>query len=264
MMPGLTSDELHLILEKNKEIHDEVQQHVLEYRQQLQPRGWSSIEGAKKWMKDNHYLLQAPINDESLGGFIRFQINNTHICFINTRQPRVYQNFTLFHELYHILSTNQLNQESTTHLIEADLDRDLVERSADYFASLMLMEETATINFFNSLNEDELLTKVFHTMKNFSSPYKAVLIRLYELTLISMDDLFNNFDTKHNYIKAFSLLGFDSMPVEKSLTVDFTQVEKLMASNKDMLPDIAHEDNQSVFNDVYAYFATLAGGNHAN
>ncbi len=38
------------------------------YLNDFHPRAWNRVEGASKWITDNHFLIQAPIQDDSLGG----------------------------------------------------------------------------------------------------------------------------------------------------------------------------------------------------
>ncbi|MCI0765806.1 hypothetical protein [Bacillus sp. TL12] len=53
------------------------------------------IEGAAT----HRFFIEAPIQDSSLGGFIRSTDTEKYICYVNTYQPRIYQDFSLVHEL---------------------------------------------------------------------------------------------------------------------------------------------------------------------
>lgn len=256
-MPELTFDHLPDIFKKNKEIYHDVDRYIKMYLKDYHLKGWTILDGAKRWIEENHYLIQAPIADSSLGGFILYKSPRV-ICYLNSWQPRIYQNFILLHELFHILSqTNFENEE--LHFIESDLDRDLDERKADYFASLLLLDAAEVYSFYNSLKEKALLDKIILTMANFSSPYKAVLIRLFELELIKVEDLKIWFDKKLNFEEEFVRLGLDPAPVQRSMIINFQDIEKLMEKGKDRLPEIANESNWNTLNAVKEYFRNKKG-----
>lgn len=254
-MPELTFDHLPDIFEKNKEIFYEVDRYVKIYLRDYHLSGWTILDGAKRWVEENHFLIQAPIKDHTLGGFI-FMKKPKVLCYLNSWQPRIYQNFILLHEVFHIISRTQ-NEPEKLHIIESDLDRDLDERKADYFASLLLMDAAEVVSFYQSLREEVLLDKIIQTMSRFSSPYKAVLIRLFELQLISVEDLSVWFDQKLDFEDEFVRLGLDPSPVQRSMLINFQEVEKLMQQKRDQLPDLANESNWSTLNAVKEYFENI-------
>ncbi|MNI00934.1 hypothetical protein D3C73_537520 [compost metagenome] len=256
-MPELTFDHLPIIFEKNKEIYYEVDRYIKMYLKDYHLNGWTILDGAKRWIEDHHYLIQAPIKDNSLGGFILFKSPKV-VCYLNSWQPRIYQNFILLHEVFHILSRTQYEQERL-HIIESDLDRDLDERKADYFASLMLLDAAEVVGFYNSLKEKEIFDKIIVTMARFSAPYKAVLIRLFELELLKVEDLKTWFDKKLNFEEEFTRLGIDPSSVQRSLIINFQDIEKLMEEGRGTLPEIANENNWNTLNAVKEYFKTQKG-----
>lgn len=256
-MPEISTTHLPEILERNLEVDNEVNQLVKKYLAHYHLRGWNRIEGALRWMQDNHYLVVAPIEDSSLGGFILYQ-SQKHICYINSWHPRVYQNFILFHELYHVISrTEQNTEKEELHVVESDMDSDYDERKADYFASLLLLDKEKLVSFYQSLQNKNFLYSIFYTMRHFGAPYKAVLIRLYELKLISLDVLVEHFDLKFDFVKEFVNLGFDPAPVQRSFTIDFSQIESVIRENTFNLPELATESNLKILNEVKTYFEQL-------
>lgn len=257
-MPELTFSDLPSLLEENKQIRSEVNQLIKEYLKNFHPRGWDIIDGAREYIRSNHYFIEAPINDLSFGGFIRSTNTSKYICYINTFQPRIYQNFCLLHELYHLLSFQQVPE--LIHMVKAGLDSDTNERKADYFASLLLIDEHELYKFYTgpeNIHRDTI-TKVFHAMARFKSPFKAVLIRLFELELITPKELEMLFDLKIDINNKFEQLGLDPYPVQKSLVVNFEDLKAMMEENN--LPELAQMANEGVFNEVASYFSTLKGG----
>ncbi|MCM3443135.1 ImmA/IrrE family metallo-endopeptidase [Metabacillus halosaccharovorans] len=168
-MPEITFDDLPKLLEENKEIRSEIHMEVNNYLQAYHPKGWNRIDGAKKFIEQKHYLIEAPIHDSTFGGFIRTTNTEKSICYINSAQPRMYQNFVVFHELYHLL--NSFRKIEKLHFIEAEIDNRSEERKADYFASLLLLDEYELRSFFSGPeNEKEtLFTKILLCMNAFSS-----------------------------------------------------------------------------------------------
>lgn len=253
-MPELTKEHLPKILKKNNDIKYEVQSIANSYKSNYHLRGWSTIEGAKKWIEGNHFLIQAPIKDPSCGGFI-FYRKDKHICYINTWQPRVYQNFVLLHELYHIMLGNEGNNCQKAHFVSSELTLNQEERKADYFASILLLEESLLRQFFASLGQESFEYKIFQIMHSFSAPYKAILIRLFELELICEKELTAYFDKRYDFELQFKKYGIDPFQIQKSLVIKFDNLEKSMKLSN--LPEVAQESNQKVYEEVFDYFRSI-------
>ncbi|MEZ0118540.1 UNVERIFIED_ORG: hypothetical protein ABRZ91_002497 [Heyndrickxia coagulans] len=81
-------------------------------------------------------LIQLPIPDPDWGGAIRELPNGEKVPVINTAQPRLYQYFICWHEIYHLTEDNL---PVVSHEISTEFD--LTERKADYFASQMLISK---------------------------------------------------------------------------------------------------------------------------
>lgn len=253
-MPEITFANLSQLLSENKVIQTEVHRAVNHYLQNYHPKGWNRIDGAKRFIEQNHYLIEAPINDLTFGGFIRTTNTNKMICYINSAQPRMYQNFVIFHELYHLINSFELEK---LHFVEAGIDNRSEERKADYFASLLLLDEHELRSFFSGPeNEQEsLFTKVLLSMNAFKAPYKAILIRLYELLLITIEELKSLFDQEVNFIEEFQKLGKDTYILEASQVINFNSLEALMESNA--LPEIAQASNKEILGEIQCFFSKV-------
>lgn len=262
-MPEITFDQLPQLLEENKKIREDMHILMNSYLQNYHPKGWNRIDGAKKFIEQNHYLIQAPVHDSSFGGFIRTTNTNKHICYINTAQPRMYQNFVLFHELYHLISLQKDHLEQF-HLVNAGVDYRMNERKADYFASLLLIDEYELRSFFTGPENkgESLFTKILLCMFAFKAPYKAVLIRLYELGLIEFEDLRNYFDRKIDFFKEFASRGLDTYILEKSGVVNFQCLETLM--DEYPLPTVAQNSNKKLFEEIKDFFSDLVRKENSN
>lgn len=255
-MPKLIFEDLPQVIEENKQISSEVSIVVNQYFQTYHPKGWNRIDGARKFIEQNHYLIEAPVNDTTFGGFIRTTHRNRHICYINTAEPRMYQNFVLFHELFHLISLQE--EMGEFHLVTAELDNESNERKADYFASLMLINEHEIKAFFSGPENkaESIFDKILLCMFAFKVPYKAILIRLFELELIDIDSLKEYFDLKVNFSKEFNRIGKDESILEASKVRNFRCLETLMEKNP--LPKAAQHSNEKVLEDIRAFFSSLA------
>ncbi|WP_171038199.1 ImmA/IrrE family metallo-endopeptidase [Aquibacillus sediminis] len=258
-MPEITFQDLPRIMEENKEIRAEINMMVNQYFRTYHPKGWNRIDGARKFIEQHHYLIEAPVNDATFGGFIRTTHSNKHICYINTAQPRMYQNFVLFHELFHLISLQQ--EMGRFHLVTAELDNESNERKADYFASLMLMDEHELKAFFTGPENkgETVFDKTLLCMFAFKAPYKAVLIRLFELNLISRDYLQAFFDQNINFSREFARIGKDQFILETSKVRNFRCLETLMEKNP--LPTSAQASNIKVLEDIREFFSVKGRSN---
>ena len=102
MADRITSNNLDQIIKINRSIEGDIQHCINEiYRRYNNTRINSPEKLAFKILND-YNLIQIPIEDEYLGGKVEVR-NNKKIPIINTSQPRVYQYFIAWHEVYHIL-----------------------------------------------------------------------------------------------------------------------------------------------------------------
>lgn len=267
-MPELKTQDLDRILTTNRNIDDEVSKILKTYIEKEHPRGWNRIDGAKKWIKEKGFMVEAPVNDSSLGGFVFFRgENKKNICFINTNQPRVYQNFVLFHELYHFLTLGRHTHAVSVrggrvHFLKTDIDMENEERRADYFASLMLLPEDDVEEFYHSLASESKEEAIYYTMYHFQAPYKAVLIRLYELRLIDLKDLVDRFEKKIDLYVVFQKMGLDTVSVEISKTIDLQSVKMLMLQNRFMLPEFTNEENERALTSIEQEIQDIRARHH--
>lgn len=188
-------------------------------------------------------LIQFPIDDPYWGGAVYIK-EGLKIPIINTSQPRVFQYFVAWHEIYHLLFDDLFADKM--HNISIDMD--LNERKANLYAALMLLGNV--YGYFRTLEDDEFLDRVMRCIDVFKAPYKAVLIALYEGAVEykekELAELIKKyFDKKPSNLDAhFVRLGLDSELVKPSRVINFGELEKVILKTMTNETDISyHEDN---------------------
>ena len=131
MSEKITIKNLDQVIQKNKEIKQEIEQCIVLVRTTLNRMQVSSPAQLAIQLLRTYGLIQMPVDNPYLSGAI-FVKEEKRIPFINTALPRVNQYFTAWHELYHMI----FGTVSFDHLIE--IETTVEERKAEYFASKML------------------------------------------------------------------------------------------------------------------------------
>lgn len=240
----ITSKNLDKVIEKNKLIADAVYRLVNEIRFRFNSSTVSSANKlAFKILKENH-LIQIPIEDKYFGGLILIK-DKLRIPVINTAQPRVYQYFVAWHEVYHLVFDNIINNE--THEIEIDMQ--VNERMADYFAAEMILGNV--YNYYYSLVDDTFIDRIMKCMDIYEAPYKVILIKLYEDAIMCYKDselkknILDNFDNPpDNIVTKFEELNLDTELVKPSYIFDAGELEKTIVKQIASNPEVTyHKDN---------------------
>lgn len=222
----ITSKNLDEVIKKNNQIREKIKglkdNFYSNYNSNEAIKAEEKL--AFKLLKDRN-LIQLPIEDEYWGGAI-FVRNGKKIPVINTAQPRVYQYFVAWHEVYHLIT----NFNSSDRLYNINIDMELEERTADYFAAEMLLGNV--YNYFIDLNEEDFINKIMYCMDLYKAPYKVILISLYEEAIKSQNEnlkslIINNFDNKpNNLVEKFKELELDDDLVKPSNVVSVGNLEK--------------------------------------
>ena len=251
MSQYITSQNLNEVIEANKKIRNEIENFKSDFFINYNKIGITGFDKlAFEVLKKNYNLIQLPIDDEYWGGAI-FIRNNFKIPVINSAQPRVYQFFIAWHEIFHLLYDNSIAEGQ--HNIKAE-KMELNERKADYFASRMLLGDV--YGYYYSLENDEFINKIARCMDVFKAPYKAVLIQLYEDAADVFNDIglkrliIENFDKKpENLVELFENLELDTYLVKPSNIISFGGLDKKIEILSKKEPDVDyHKDNLKFLN----------------
>ncbi|TYR74398.1 hypothetical protein FZC79_15055 [Rossellomorea vietnamensis] len=217
----ISSNNLNETVKLNRQINNEIQRHLKYMHRFLAKYDIQSPEKLALQILKDHYLIQIPIPDPDWGGAIRELPNGKKIPVINTAQPRLYQYFIYWHEIYHLTE-----DFSNSHEISTEFD--LTERKADYFASQMVISNDL-YNYFLDLKQIEFINRAAICMDTFKAPYKAILIQLYESAIeykneVLQEEIRSNFDLSFNmdsWVEIFQKLSLDENLVKPSYIVDF-------------------------------------------
>ncbi|MRY42658.1 ImmA/IrrE family metallo-endopeptidase [Clostridium beijerinckii] len=223
----IKKEDLVRIIELNKQINYEIKAIVKKDISGLYDENISIIQSINLKMEEDFNVIKYPIKNKKLGGFV-YKTDNNLFCFVNSNQPRNFQNFVLIHEYYHLTHDNNLEKNKiNTVLSNEEESIVLTERKANYYASLMLLESLR--ENYNKFIEDRKFTleeTLCYLIDLYKVPKKTILIRLYELNCINFDDLYNNFDNDVDILKIrFTQLGLDCSILEPSNVIKFDDID---------------------------------------
>lgn len=168
-------------------------------------------------------IIELPMNDSEFGA-VYLETGYSKYLLLNSNQPRNLMYFSFCHDIYHILNgtPEYINIKREVHFNqEYTLNEN--ESKANLFAANLLMPELEFKRMFelykeDSKSNDEIVAKL---MNYFSSPFGAVLIRLYEL------DIFK--DIK----EVKGLLEYGNEEIEKLFDIFWLDKEILKPTLKD-------------------------------
>ncbi len=138
--------------------------------------------------KNGYLLAEIPFKDIEIGA-ICFGGDGSKYVLLNSALPRVNVNFSLCHEIYHILYQDHPFKEPIELYMNENYYDHKEEILANHFAAALMMPELKFIKMFNKFEQEsekgksELQT-IVKLMNYFAAPYMAVLIRCYELELL--------------------------------------------------------------------------------
>lgn len=262
MSERITAENLEQVICKNKEIRAEIDQCVMIVRTTVNRMQVSSPPQLAIQLLRTYGLIQMPVDNPFLSGAIYVK-NEKKIPFINTALPRVNQYFTAWHELYHLI----FDGVSFDHLI--DTDTTLEERKAECFASKMLLGNL--MPYFAELPENmDFVSKVYNCMAVFQTPYKAVLIALYEAAsqvnnTSLMDIVKGHFDNiNSNIADRFRELGLDNTLVRPSYVVDVSSLHAKVVKKIQDYPELNyHKDNEKFLKSIMKEIDLITGDANA-
>lgn len=251
----ITSENLEFVVKKNFEIKEEVLAQAIRLQTNPSIMKVASVPQLALLILQGFGLIQMPVEDKFWSGAI-FVKDEKIIPVINTALPRANQYFTAWHEIYHLI----FDQVSFDHFIETD--NTLEERKAEYFAACMLLN--GIDRYFMELPEMEFISKIFYCMATFQTPYKAVLVSLYEYALRSENEMLCSkikevFDYQFDDLSnRFRMLGLDDSLVCPSYVVNTSSLQGKIKKAKEENPELHyHEDNEIYLKNIMSEIVLL-------
>lgn len=175
---------------KNKNlIYEKLQQFYNEANMENQDDLLDIMQIARTVINKNKYLIaEIPFKDIEIGA-ICFDGDGSKYVLLNSALPRLNVNFTLCHEIYHILYQNHAFKEPVELYMNENYYDHEDEILANHFAAALMMPESKFIKMFYKFEQESEkgkmdLQTIAKLMNYFAAPYMAVLIRCYELDLL--------------------------------------------------------------------------------
>lgn len=244
----ITADNLDLVIKKNREIRDEVSAMAIKLQTNPSIMKVASAPQLALIILQGFGLVQMPIEDKFWSGAIYVK-DGKIIPVINTALPRANQYFAAWHEIYHLI----FDRVSFNHFIETE--NTMEERKAECFAAYMLLADVP--RYFTELPEMDFVSKIFYCMATFQTPYKAVLVSLYEYAIQSENEklctkIKEVFDLQFDDLpEQFRKLGLDDSLVKPSFVINTSSLQEKIKKNKDENPDLNyHKDNEEFLTNI--------------
>ena len=252
----ITSSNIDLVIQKNREIAGEISAQALKLQTNTSIMRVASMPQLAILILQGFGLIQIPIEDKYWSGAIYVKESKI-IPVINTALPRANQYFTAWHEIYHLL----FDRVSFDHIIEND--NMLEERKAEYFAACMLLQ--GVDRYFRNLPAMDIVSKVLYCMSAFQAPYKAVLISLYEDAVRSDNEKLKSrikeiIDLKIDDIpERFRSLGLDDSLVMPSYVVNTSYLREQIKKSEEANPELKyHGDNEAFLDNIMKEIQMIA------
>ena len=261
MSEKITSSNLDSVIQKNREIREEID------RFSVLVRSNSALMEADSVPQLGLFILQKwggilfPVEDPYWSGGI-FVKDGRMVPIINTALPRVNQYFTAWHEVYHML----FDRVSFDHLIGAD--NTMEERKAECFAASMLL--SGLTRYYENLHDMDFISKIFYCMSMFQAPYKSVMISLYEFADQNnnhelMKLVKDNFNRQfYDLPKTFRLLVLDDNLVRPSYVVNTNSLRGKIREQIKNKPDLSyHRSNEAQLDQILEELELLVVNSYA-
>lgn len=246
----ITSKNLKEVIELNMKIQKEIEAKVDRVHYRYNDAKVNSSEKLAFNILRKNSLIQIPINDKYFGGLIMIK-GKVKIPVINTAQPRVYQYFIAWHEVYHMLFDEDIKES----LHKVNFDMELNERYADYFAAKMLLGDV--YDFYVNLDCENFQDNVYRCMDVYKAPYKAILIQLLEDSIKYKNhnlekNVIKYFDNQpDSLVESFERLGLDSELVKPTYIYNALALESKIKKAIDDNPEVnIHKANLEYFKDI--------------
>lgn len=191
---------------------------------------YKPVEAIKAYLMKHTHVMQFPSKNNHYGGLVSYR-NGRYFIHINTGQPKTYENFMWVHEYYHFKYEADMIKNSNIRTFYDDTTMNENERCANLFAAELLMDGLLVKDQFALINElyvDETLeSRVIRLIPVFQLPYKAIVVKLAQDGLITLDEAQAIIDYPYrNHLPA----DFDQSILRPSMAIQIDNLKSLLNS----------------------------------
>ncbi|MEJ9281744.1 ImmA/IrrE family metallo-endopeptidase [Ureibacillus thermosphaericus] len=240
----IIKDNLEMILEHNKTHLPKIKKAMDRIYSLGDPLAHvKPLDFIKTYLYEHANVLQFPIQNADYGGLV-YYYNGDYYVHINTAQPRIYENFMWAHEFYHFFFDRDKIKNPDQNFIMIDHIYDEKERLPNLFASEFLINDFVLERSFQFLEtahtKQSLPEKMMRLISIFQIPYKALVVKLAQNELITINEAKNALDydyrnrIPHDIDKSF---------FEPSYTINISGFDELYEKAKGLMYE---EDLQSI------------------
>lgn len=182
------------IVQYNMEHQSQMEEKVRDFREKIgitQERNMPNLLLFAKPMLDRekYIVLEMPFSDTEIGA-VSYKKRNGGYIILNSSLPRMSVNFALSHELYHVLYQKKIYGRKVEQYMNDGYSDYEEEHEANLFAGMLMMPSVVFQYMMarfsmEQTDKDTEVTLFVKLMSYFEVPYMAVLIRCYELQLLT-------------------------------------------------------------------------------
>lgn len=244
------------IMKINRELLPRIRSRVEETRDQSSLFKFAPVEHIKAILGKKAQVLQFPSNSKNYGGMVLYR-NNRFYIHINTAQPKIYENLMWVHEYYHfIYESNEIKNSKYKTFFEDSLLNER-ERAANLFAAELLIDTNLLSESYQMLsllypneNNEKIAMRL---IPRFEIPYKAIIIKLAQEQLISIEkaESIIDFDYK-NHLPP----DFDQTLIQPTMAVKLNNLAELLGT-QEVISNLRKSEYESYVNRFEKHFAHL-------
>lgn len=255
----ITKDNVIQVIEKNKELLNQVLSRVEVTKEINLAFRFQPIEAIKNYLTKSANLIMFPSEDKNYGGLVTYK-NGRYFIHINTGQPKTYENFIWAHEFYHFQFEKEEIKSSTIHTFADGSTPNENERMANLFAAELLIDSRilrAVYNEICSLHaNDTLENNVIRLIPAFKLPYKSIVIKLAQDGFISNEDAKRIID--YDYRKNLPS-DFDLSLLTPSMSIKLNEIGNLLNDEvvKATIRESEYESISKLYNEHLTHLERL-------
>ncbi|MEY8742067.1 ImmA/IrrE family metallo-endopeptidase [Bacillales bacterium AN1005] len=244
------------VLRHNMELLPSISSKVEITREQGLSFRYKPIDSIKNYLIKEAQVLQFPSNNSNYGGLVSYR-NGRFYIHINTGQPKTYENLMWAHEYYHFkYEAEEIRNADIRTFFEEAITNEK-ERSANLFAAELLVDSRLLEEQFKEItllySNEPLVNKVIRLIPIFEIPYKALVVKLAQNTLIEEEEAVQIIDYPYrDNLPA----DFDQTILKPSMAIKINNLEALLA-DETIIQNMSEFDLKSFQSVFLKHFASL-------